>query len=97
MKTEGLPLSVLETLQIIISQLTFLLSLVNNILDIKMIESGQFVAKLESFNPITVLEFIIAIFKPMTHLQGTELVYETIKAADLEEAFHYDHQKIFMT
>ena len=53
--------------------------------------------KLESFNPLTVLQFIIAIFKPMTHLQGTELVYETTKAADLDKAFHYDHNKMLMT
>jgi signal transduction histidine kinase len=40
MNTEGLPQSVLDKLNIIIMQLTFLLSLVNGILDIKMIESG---------------------------------------------------------
>ena len=39
-KTEGLPHSVLDKLNLIITQLTFLLSLVNSILDIKMIESG---------------------------------------------------------
>ena len=53
--------------------------------------------KLESFNPLTVLQFIIAIFKPMTHLQRTELVYETTKAADLDKAFLYDHNETFMT
>ena len=52
-------------------QLTFLLSLVNGLLDVKLIESGKFVPKLEMFNPLTVLEFIATIFKPITDLQQT--------------------------
>jgi signal transduction histidine kinase len=68
MGIEGLSPNILETLNIVSTQLTFLLSLVNSILDIKMIEGGSFVPKLESFNPVAVLEFIITIFKPLTDL-----------------------------
>ena len=53
--------------------------------------------KLESFNPFAVLQFIIAIFKPMIQLQGTELIYETTRADDLEEALLYDHHRMLMT
>ena len=77
-------------------QLTFLLSLVNCILDMKLIESGEFVQKLEQFDPLTVLEFIIVIFKPQISLLGTQLTYETVKAADLDEAFIHDHNRMMM-
>ena len=40
LQTEGLSPSAIDTLNIVIMQLTFLLSLVNNILDIKLIERG---------------------------------------------------------
>ena len=53
--------------------------------------------QLESFNPVTVLAFIIAIFKPITALQGTELVYETVKADDLEGAFSHEHNRMLLT
>ena len=77
-------------------QLTFLLSLVNGILDVKLITGGKYVPNLETFNPLQVLQFIIAIFKAQTDLQGTQLVYETVKAADLEEAFSHDHNRMLM-
>jgi len=41
-KREGLPSSVVNTLNLIIMQLSLLLSLVNDVLDIKMIEQGKF-------------------------------------------------------
>ena len=45
------------------SQLSFLLSLVNNLLDVKMLEQGVFEPKVESFKPIVVLDFVIDMFK----------------------------------
>ena len=33
----------------------------------------------------------------MTALQGTELVYETVKADDLEGAFSHEHNRILLT
>ena len=32
-------------------------------LDLKMIESGKFIARKEKFSPLTTLEFVMAIFK----------------------------------
>ena len=78
-------------------QLTFLLSVVNGILDVKLIESGAFVPTLELFNPVAVLQFIITIFRPMIDLQRTELVYETVKAADLDREFSHNYNKMMMT
>ena len=40
---------------LVASQLNFLLSLVNDLLDIKLIEQGLFKAKLESFSPVATL------------------------------------------
>jgi hypothetical protein len=54
------------------------------------------VPKLESFNPVTCLEFIIAIFKPHADIQTTKIEYETVKATDLEEAFNHNHNRMLM-
>ena len=51
-------------LLLIISQLNLLLSLVNDVLDLKMIKQGIYEPKLDAFNPKNCLEFIVAMFKP---------------------------------
>ena len=56
----------------------------------------MFVPKLEAFNPLTVLTFILDIFKPQTDLLKTELVYEIVRSADLDEAFGHDHNRMLM-
>ena len=43
---------IVRVLTLIITQLNLLLSLVNDVLDIKLIESGKFVPKFETFNPL---------------------------------------------
>ena len=47
---------------LITNQLNFLLCLVNDVLDMKMIENGQYEPKFEIFNPQNVLDFIIDVF-----------------------------------
>ena len=42
--------------------MNLLLSLVNDVLDIKMIKHDKFEAKSETFNPMNLLDFIIAMF-----------------------------------
>ena len=49
-------------------QLSMLLCLVNDILDIKMIASGKFNLKNEIFDPKAVFDFIIAMFKPQSKI-----------------------------
>ena len=41
-----------------------LLCLVNDILDLKLIEAGKYEPRSEVFDPVSVLNFIIAMFKP---------------------------------
>ena len=53
-----------HTLQLIISQLHLLLCLVNDVLDIKLIESGKFEPKLIEFSPLETLLFIKDMFSP---------------------------------
>ena len=43
-----------------------LLCLVNDILDLKLIEAGKYEPRNEVFDPISVLNFITAMFKPQT-------------------------------
>ena len=93
---EGLDPYILSTLKLIIMQLSLLLSLVNDVLDLKMIEQDKFDAKLENFNPMHILDFVTAIFKPMADLQRTEIDYETVGPHDLEGAFDHGHSKALM-
>jgi len=51
-------------LHLIISQLNMLLCLVNDVLDIKMILHNKYEAKVEKFNPLSILDFIQQMFKP---------------------------------
>ena len=68
LQTQGLSSSVVSTLKLVVMQLTLLLSLVNDVLDLKMIDKGKFVAKLEDFKPVDILNFVTAIFKPHAEL-----------------------------
>ena len=56
----------MSVLQLIISQLNMLLCLVNDILDLKMIEAGKYEPRYEIFEPVSILEFITAMFEPQT-------------------------------
>ena len=67
-----------KVINLIISQLNFLLCLVNDVLDMKQIEHSRYTPTLEMFNPTNVLEFIIAIFQPQSDMQRTSLTYETV-------------------
>ena len=53
-----------HTLQLIISQLNLLLCLVNDVLDIKLIETGKFEQKMVEFSPLETLEFLKEMFMP---------------------------------
>ena len=56
-------------INLVVSQLNLLLCLVNDVLDIKMIQSQKFQPKVEKFNPVKdVLEFIVAMFNPQAQM-----------------------------
>ena len=50
--------------KIVIQQINLLLSLVNDILDLKLIEENKFIAKNSLFDPLKTFEFITNIFTP---------------------------------
>ena len=51
-----------KQLQLVVAQLNLLLSLVHDVLDLKIIESGKFVRNSSLFNPVKTFDFIIAMF-----------------------------------
>ena len=55
-----------EMIIIIVSQVNLLLGIVNDILDLKLIEVGKFVPKLETFSPLAALEFAVSMFAQMS-------------------------------
>ena len=58
----SLSVSAIRIINLIVSHMNLLLSLVNDVLDIKMIKHDKFEAKSETFNPMNLLDFIIAMF-----------------------------------
>ena len=57
---------------IVISQINLLLSLVNDMMDIKLIEQGDFVPKIENFKPNLTFQFIKSMFEPsMKHVNSS--------------------------
>ena len=52
----------IRILKLVVAQLNLLLSLVHDVLDLKIIESGKFVRNSNIFSPIKTLDFIIAMF-----------------------------------
>ena len=87
---------VLRVLALIQAQLNLLLSLVNDVLDIKLIESGKFAPKFETFNPLETLQFIKDIFNPQSEMQMTTLNFKTVSIATLNEAIAMNHQEHFL-
>ena len=57
----------------IVSQINLLLSLVNDMLDLKLIDEGKFVPKKELFKPRELLQFISAMFEPQMKLADNTL------------------------
>lgn len=71
-------------IMLIMSQLNLLLSLVNDVLDIKMIEQGKFNARTESFSIKSVLNFIVAMFNPQSQAQQTIVSAHTVSTSDFQ-------------
>ena len=52
LEVKGLSPEVIKTVYMVISQMNLLLSLVNDVLDMKQIEVGEFTSKIQLFNPV---------------------------------------------
>ena len=85
-----------KLLRIVTNQLSFLLSLVNNLLDVKMLEQGVFEPKLENFNPEEVLKFVIDMFTEQIDMDGNELSYQVIEADSLKQAYELGYETIHL-
>ena len=64
-----------ELIVIIISQINLVISSVNNMLDLRLIEKNEFVEKREKFTPRNAFNFIIKMFEPMSRLQNNEIAF----------------------
>jgi len=85
-----------KIVDLIISQLNLLLSLVNGVLDMKLIESGQFESKLEFFDPKQILIFIKAMFEAQAKMIRTTITTETVSAEVLDHAIEHGHNFLLM-
>lgn len=79
-----LPDKVMNMLGLIISQLNLLLSLVNDVLDIKLIQNGCFEPSLTVFNPLKTLNFVKAMFRPLAQMQRTSLTFRPVNHVTLK-------------
>lgn len=79
-------------INIVICQLQFLLSLVNDLLDIKMIEKGVFEPRCDNFNIRDTIDFVLQMFSEQSKLTQTEVSHESLMPSSLKEAYalHYD-------
>ena len=71
-----------STLWLVISSINVLLSLVNDQLDLKMIEKGKFMPKLENFEPEKTFQFIINMFGPQATITNNVLEFSSDKEHD---------------
>ena len=65
---------------LLISQMNLLLCLVNDMLDLKMIEMGEFVSRREPFKVGKTFQFILDIFQLQSQEQHTRIKYQAEKA-----------------
>ena len=93
---QQLPASATHIINLIISQLNLLLSQVNDVLDIKLIEEGVFEPKIEQFNPLQVLDFIKMMFQSQADMQRTLIDYETVHAKDLALAIDVEYNRTLL-
>jgi len=60
---------------------------VNDVLDLKTIEKGNYDHKLEKFSPKQILEFVKNLFQPQSKMLGTQIISEEVPASYSELAF----------
>ncbi len=72
-----------------------LLSLVNDMLDLKLIRDGQFRLNIERFNPLLAVKFVSDLFEYESDAKNTKIKYYTVAAEQLDQVF--DHQARYKT
>ena len=77
-------------IMLIVTQINLLLSLVNDILDLKLIEEGQFEAKMERFNPREAIDFILKMLNGQVALSNTKIQVDYIADEAANESSNHD-------
>ena len=83
--TEKISIQGRRLLQIMISQVNLLMSLVNDILDQKLIEEGKFKTKDEAFSPKDCFDFIINMFQSQVEMQKTKISFQALPYIEAPE------------
>ena len=76
--------------------MNLLLSLVNDVLDIKTIEAGKFHPRIETFNPAKLLDFIVSTFKFQAEMQRTSIAFKTISDFSCDLAIEHRFKSSIM-
>ena len=66
-----------ELIVIIISQINLVISSVNSMLDLRLIEKNEFAEKLETFAPRDTFNFLMKMFEPMSKMQNNKIAFFT--------------------
>ena len=80
-----------ETICVVISQVNLLLCLVTDMLDLKLLEQGQFVARKETFKTADVFQFVFKIFEFQAKLQDSTISFEAKGNKPLPDSLIGDH------
>ena len=83
-------------INIVICQLQFLLSLVNDLLDIKMIEKGVFEPNCINFSIIETLDFVLQMFEEQSKMNETQISYQTLESKSLSQAYDLKYEDIML-
>ena len=66
-------------LQLVVSQLTFVESFVEDLLDLRQMRDGVFSLVEDVFNPKEVIELVVSVFKPQADAKNVKLDFQIIK------------------
>lgn len=89
MKSETLSANGQRFFKLIVASLNLLDSLVNNLLDMKMIEADKFEMKREFFSLAAVMEYIVSIFEPQAQSQKTSIMYRNVSVSAHDTAIKH--------
>ena len=79
---------------LMINQLNFVLSFVEDLLDLQQLKSGNLQLAHNIFDPVEVFDLIFKIFEPQSRVQNTRLIFKSKKSKDAlmsKEAKEHNH------
>ena len=85
-----------RVIQIVIYQMQFMLSLVNDLLDIKMIDNGVFESNCDKFSTKDALDFVWHMFSEQLKLRKIDLSFHFLESNSLIEAYSFQYEEILL-